>query len=84
MGGIAPDVTASDAATTDHRGFADESEYPGLSEFVILTFAAAKPSVFHASGEAVHDHRITMTVDDVLNFTDHASQPHRGQPARSP
>ena len=43
-----------------------------------LTSAKAQRGIFDSAGEAIHDHRIALAVDDIFDLTDQASQPrHR-------
>ena len=57
------------------------SEHPGLTELVTLTSAKAQRGIFDSAGEAIHDHRIALAVDDIFDLTDQASQPRSREPA---
>lgn len=61
-------------AVENHRRFSGSSKHPRASEFMSLVPAEAESSIFHSPRKAVHDHRVTATIDGVLNLTGHASQ----------
>ena len=65
----------------DHRGFADYSEYPWLSDLVDLTAAEALAGVVEPTLKPIENDGIPIPVDHVLHLAGQARATLRGQAA---